>query len=187
MENNAFKLTIHMVSSLDGFIAKKDNSVSWFETVDSYEKGVTLTEQDMAEFLKSIDCYVMGSHTYEHALKLSKSYGWVYGDIPVIVLTHRNLPFDGQNVEFYSGDLNILVNERLKPNYKNVWMAGGAILAKDLIRLKLADEIRVSIIPIILGEGKLFFDHIGQEQTLHLKDATAYKNGIVELHYEIKK
>ncbi|SDQ01463.1 Dihydrofolate reductase [Mucilaginibacter sp. OK268] len=187
MENNAFKLTIHMVSSLDGFIAKNDNSISWFETVDSYEKGVTLTEQDMVEFLKSIDCYVMGSHTYEHALKLSKSYGWVYGDVPVIVLTHRNLPVDGQNVEFYSGDLNNLVNERLKPNYRNVWMAGGAILAKDLIRLKLADEIRVSIIPIILGEGKLFFDHIGQEQTLHLKDATAYKNGIVELHYEIKK
>lgn len=187
MENNAFRLTIHMVSSLDGFIAKEDNSVSWFETVDSYEKGVTLTEQDMAEFLKSIDCYVMGSHTYEHAIKLSKSYGWVYGDIPVIVLTHRNLPVDGQNVEFYSGDLNNLVNERLKPNYNNVWMAGGAILAKDLICLKLADEIRLSIIPIILGEGKLFFDHIGQEQTLHLKDATAYKNGIVELHYEIKK
>ena len=35
-----FKLTIHMVSSLDGFIAKKDNSVSWFETTDYYDKGV---------------------------------------------------------------------------------------------------------------------------------------------------
>jgi len=79
------------------------------------------------------------------------------------------------------------VNERLKPDYKNVWMAGGALLAKDLIRLKLADDIRLSIMPIILGDGKLFFDHIGQEQTLHLKDVTAYKNGIVDLHYEIKK
>jgi dihydrofolate reductase len=187
MKKNAFKLTIHMVSSLDGFIAKKDNSVSWFETVDYYEKGITLTEQDTAEFLKSIDCYVIGSRTYEHALTLSKSYGWVYGDVPVIVLTHRNLPVDGQNVEFYSGDLNNLVNERLKPKCQNVWMAGGAILAKDLIRLKLADEIRLSIMPIILGEGKLFFDHIEQEQVLHLKDVTAYKNGIVEMCYEIRK
>ena len=176
-----------MVSSLDGFIAKKDNSISWFETVDNYEKGITLTEQDTAEFLKSIDCYVMGSHTYEHALMLSKSYGWVYGDVPVIVLTHRDLPVDRQNVEFYSGDLNNLVNERLKPNYQHVWMAGGAILAKDLIRLKLSDEIRLSIMPIILGEGKLFFDQIGQEQVLHLKDVTAYKNGIVEMCYEIRK
>jgi dihydrofolate reductase len=187
MKKNAFKLTIHMVSSLDGFIAKKDNSISWFETVDNYEKGITLTEQDTTEFLKSIDCYVMGSHTYEHALELSKSYGWVYGDVPVIVLTHRDLPVDGYNVEFYSGDLNNLVNERLKPNYQNVWMAGGAILAKDLIRLKLADEIRLSIMPIILGEGKPFFDQVGQEQVLHLKDVTAYKNGIVEMCYEIRK
>jgi dihydrofolate reductase len=79
------------------------------------------------------------------------------------------------------------VNERLKPNYKNVWLVGGATIAKDFIRLKLADEIRVSIMPIILGDGKLFFDHIGQEQTLHLKDLIAYKNGIVQLCYEIRK
>ena len=52
---------------------------------------------------------------------------------------------------------------------------------------KLADEIRLSVIPIILGDGLLFFDHIGQEQLLHLKDVTAYKTGIVELWYEIKK
>ena len=120
-----------MVSSLDGIIAKKDNSVSWFETSDYYEKGVAVTEQDTEEFLKTIDCYVMGSRTYEHALKLSKSYGWAYGDVPTIVVTHRNLPVDRQNIEIYSGDLNKLVNERLKPNYRNVWLVGGAMLAKN--------------------------------------------------------
>ena len=176
-----------MVSSLDGIIAKKDNSVAWFETADHYEKGTVVTEQDAKEFLKTIDCYVMGARTYEHALELSKSYGWAYGDVPTIVLTHRNLPVERPNVELYSGDLNKLVNERLKPNYKNVWHVGGAISATDFIRLKLADEIRLSIMSIILGEGKLFFDQIGQEQALHLKNVTAYKSGMVELHYEIKK
>ena len=139
------------------------------------------------EFLKTIDCYIMGARTYEHALELSKSYGWAYGDTPTIVLSHRNLPVERQNIEFHSGDLNKLMNEQLKPNYKNVWLAGGATLAKDFIRLKLADEVRVSILPIILGDGLPFFDHIGQEQTLHLKDTTAYKNGMVELCYEITK
>lgn len=176
-----------MVSSLDGMIARKDNSVSWFETSDYYEKGIVITEQDTEEFLKTIDCYVMGAHTYEHALELSKSYGWAYGDVPTIVVTHRNLPIERANIEIYSGDLNKLVNERLKPNYKNVWLAGGAMLAKDFIRLKLADEIRLSVIPIILGDGTLFFDHIGQEQALHLENVKAYKSGIVELCYEIKK
>ena len=187
MATSTFKVTIHMVSSLDGIIAKKDNSVSWFETADHYEKGVTVSEQDVADFLHTIDCYVMGSRTYEHALELSKSYGWAYGDVPTTVVSHRNLPVERPNVEIYSGDLEKLVNERLKPNYNHVWVAGGAILAADFIRLKLADEIRLSIVPIILGEGTLFLDQVGQEQALHLKDVTTYKNGMVELVYEIRK
>lgn len=175
-----------MVSSLDGIIAKKDNSVSWFETPDNYEKGIT--GQNPEEFLKTIDCYIMGSRTYEHAFELSKSYGWAYGDKPTIVVTNRILPVGNmQNIEFYSGDLDNLVNERLKPNYKNVWVVGGALLVKDFIRLNLVDEIRQSIIPIILGEGTLFFDQIGKQQALHLKDVTAYKTGMVELCYEIRK
>ena len=185
MTTGTFKVTIHMVSSLDGIIAKKDNSVSWFETADYYEKGVT--GQDAEEFLKTIDCYVMGARTYEHALELSRSYGWAYGETPTIVVTHKNLPVERPNIEFYSGELDKLVNEQLKPNYKNVWLVGGAMLVKDFIRLKLADEIRLSVLPIILGDGTLFFDHIELEQTLHLKDVTAYKNGMVELCYEIKK
>lgn len=176
-----------MVSSVDGIIAKKDNSVSWFETADNYEKGINITEQEAVEFLKTIDCYVMGSRTYEHALELSKTYGWAYGDVPTIVVTSRNLPIERKNIELYSGDPDKLVNERLKPNYKNVWVVGGAMLVKDFIRLKLADEIRLSVMPIILGGGTLFFDQIGKEQTLHLKDVTAYKSGMVELLYEIKK
>jgi dihydrofolate reductase len=187
MTTNTFKVTIHMVSSLDGFIAKKDNSVSWFETSDYYEKGITITEQDTEAFLKKIDCYVMGSHTYEHALELSKLHGWAYGDTPTIVVTHRNLPIERENIELYSGDLNKLVNEQLKLKYRNIWLVGGAMLAKDFILLKLVDEIRLSVMPIILGEGTLFLDHIGQEQALHLKDVTAYKSGMVEMCYEIRK
>jgi dihydrofolate reductase len=155
MATDLFKVTIHMVSSLDGIIAKKDNSVSWFETSDYYEKGVT--EPNTEEFLKAINCYVMGARTYEHAVELSKSYGWAYGDVPTIVVTHRNLPVDRKNIEFYSGDLGKLVNERLKPNYKNVWLVGGAMLVRDFIRLKLAKEIRLSVMLNILWVVTLFF------------------------------
>lgn len=174
-----------MVSSLDGFIAKKDNSVSWFETSSDFPKGVS--GQDAEEFLKTIDCYVMGSSTYMHALELSRSYGWAYGDKPTIVVTGRSLPSERGNIEFYSGDLNKLVDERLKPNYRNVWVVGGAALVKNFLQLNLADEIRISILPIILGDGTLFFDYIGQEKLLNLKDVTAYKNGMVELVYRIRK
>ncbi len=177
------KVTIHMVSSLDGFIAKKDNSVSWLESSDSFDKGIVLTEEDITAFLKTIQCYVMGSKTYEHALRL----GWPYGDVPVIVLTTRDLKSEIKNVQFYSGDLISLVNHRLKPTYTNIWLVGGSKLTKNCIRLNLVDDILISIMPIILGDGILFFDYIGKEEKLHLKDVKAYKDGMVELWYEIKK
>jgi len=176
------KVTIHMVSSLDGFIAKNDGNVSWMQSTDNYENGITLSEEDIMKFIKNIDCYVMGSLTYEHALEL----GWPYGDTHVIVLTKRNLMSDKKNVRFYKGDLNKLVNDQLKPTYHNIWLVGGAMIVKEFLRLKLADDIILSIMPVLLGDGTLFFDYIKQEQKLHLKDVTAYKDGMVELWYEIQ-
>ena len=176
-----------MVSSLDGYIAKKDNSVSWFDTADVYEPGITVSEQDAKDFVRNIDCYVMGAHTYELAVELSKSYGWAYGDVPTIVLSHRNLPVHAPNIQIYQGDLHTLVDERLKPVYSQVWLVGGASLARDFIRLKLADELRQSILPILLGDGVPFFAESGISSALHLKNVTAYKSGMVELHYEIRK
>lgn len=185
MTTDTFKMTIHMVSSLDGFIARKDNSISWLDTADSYEDGVA--EENAGEFMKTIDCFVMGSRTYEHALELSKDFGWAYGDVPTVILSHRDLPVHRNNIQIHSGDLTRLIEEHLKPRYRNVWCVGGATLTRDLIRRQLADEIRISVIPVILGDGLPFFDHIGREQPLHLKGVTAYKSGITELWYEIKK
>ncbi len=180
------KITVHMVSSLDGFIAKKDNSIEWFNTACKYEKGIELTDQQTTSFLSSIDCYVMGAYTYEHALALAAQYGWAYGNTSLIVLTNRNLPLYHSGVEIYSGDLQKLVTEKLKPNYNNVWIAGGATLAREFIRMQLANEIRLSILPIILSDGISLFDSSLQERALYLKEWNAYKNGMVEIVYTLK-
>src|SRR5499425_3062431 len=117
------RVTLHVVASLDGFIARKDNSVSWLEDNGSvYEAGVSISEEEVAAFIKAIDCYVLGSRTYEHALQL----GWPYGDTPTVVVTNRELPSTRKSVEFYSGDLKRLVDEKLAPCYRNIWLVGGA-------------------------------------------------------------
>ena len=104
-------ITLHVVSSLDGFIARKDNSVSWMDAGSVYEAGVSISQEEVAAFLKAIDCYVLGSRTYEHALEL----GWPYGDTPTVVVTSRKLPQARPSVEFYSGDLETLVKAKLAP------------------------------------------------------------------------
>jgi dihydrofolate reductase len=57
-----------MVASLDGFIARRDGRVDWLETSDEFADGDTLDQEFVESFLKTIDCYVMGSRTYETAL-----------------------------------------------------------------------------------------------------------------------
>src|SRR6188472_503003 len=92
MANTDSQVTIHMVASLDGFIARKDGSVDWMETSDEFAGGDTMDPGTVAAFLKTIDCYVMGSRTYETALSFeAKGLGWAYGDKPTFVLTRRQL------------------------------------------------------------------------------------------------
>ena len=172
-------VTLHMVSSLDGFIARKDNSVSWLDDNGSvYEAGVSISAEEAAAFVKTIDCYVLGSRTYEHALEL----GWPYGDTPAIVVTGRELPPSKKSVEFYSGDLRTLVEEKLAPRYRNIWVVGGAMLGQQFLSLGLVDEIRLTIAPVLLGEGLRLFGSMTEERW-NLKNVVAYRNGFVELTY----
>ena len=182
------RVTIHMVASLDGFIARRDGRVDWLETSDKFEGGETMAPEFVEEFLKTIDCYVMGSRTYETALAFeAKGCGWAYGDKPTFVLTRRELPRNRDSVEFYSGDLARLVNERLRPAFPGIWFVGGGAVAGECLRLGLADEVRYSIMPILIGEGISFFEGLDKDVALHLVEVKAYESGMVALHHEVRK
>jgi dihydrofolate reductase len=138
-------------------------------------------------FLKTIDCYVMGSRTYETALNFeAKGFGWSYGDKPTFVLTRRELPRTRDTVEFYSGDLAQFVNGRLRPTFHNIWFVGGGVVSGECLRRGLADEVRYSILPILIGEGIPFFEKLDRDVALHLVEVKAYKSGTVALCYEVR-
>ena len=176
-----------MAASLDGFVARKDGGVDWLETSDEFPGGETMSPGFVEAFLKTIDCYVMGSRTYETALNFeAKGFGWSYGDKPVFVLTHRKLPRTRDTVEFHCGDLAQFVNGRLRPTFRAIWFAGGGAVSGECLRLGLADEVRYSILPILIGEGIPFFGKLDHDIALHLTEVNAYKSGIVGLRYEVR-
>src|SRR4249920_3576340 len=182
------RVTIHMAASLDGFIARKDGRVDWLETSDEFAGGETMDPEFVEAFLKTIDCYVMGSRTYEIALGFeAKGFGWAYGDKPTFVLTHRELPRTRETVEFCSGDLAQLVNGRLRSTFRSIWFVGGGILSSECLRLGLADEVRYSIVPILIGDGIPFFAHLDRDIALHLAEVKGYRNGMVELRYDVRR
>jgi dihydrofolate reductase len=121
MPNTDSRVTIHMAASLDGFIARRDGGVDWMETSDEFAEGAALEPGFVEAFLKTIDCYVMGSRTYETALNFeAKGFGWVYGDKPTFVLTSRSLTRTRDTIQFYSGGLARLMNGRLRPAFRNI-------------------------------------------------------------------
>jgi dihydrofolate reductase len=175
-----------MAASLDGFIARRDGRVDWMETSDEFAEGESLDPEFVQSFLKTIDCYVIGSRTYETALDFeAKGFGWSYGDKPTFVLTSRDLPRTRDTVEFYAGDLAQFVNERLRPTYGSIWFVGGSEVSGECIRLGLADEVRYSILPILIGDGVSFFDRLDRDIALHLAEVKAYKSGMVGLCYKV--
>jgi len=176
-----------MAASLDGFIARKDGRVDWLETSDEFSGGDTMDPGFVEAFLKTIDCYVMGSRTYETALRFeAQGAGWAYGDKPVFVLTSRDLPRNRDTVQFHAGDLAHFVNERLRPAFRTIWFVGGGVVSGECLRLGLADEVRYSILPILIGDGIPFFKALDRDIVLHLLEVKAYKNGVVDLRYEVR-
>ncbi len=188
MTNTGSTVTIHMVASLDGFIARRDGSVDWLETADEFADGVALAAADIEAFLTTIDCYVMGARTYELARKFAADgLGWAYGDKPTIVLTHRELPRVRETVELYAGDLAQLIDERLRAKYRSIWVVGGGEVCSECLRRGLADEVRYSIAPVLIGDGIPFFGAFDSDLALHLAETKAYRNGMVELRYEVRR
>lgn len=188
MTNGNSRVTIHMAASLDGFIARRDGRVDWLETADDFAGGETLEPAAVEAFLSTIDCYVMGSRTYETALSFeARGLGWAYGDTPTFVLTTRDLPRTRDTVHFHAGDLAAFVNGRLRPTFRNIWCVGGAMVAAACLRLVLVDEVRYSILPVLIGDGIPFFGNLDADVALHLAEVKAQRSGIVDLCYEVRR
>ena len=98
----------------------------------------------------------------------------------------RELPRTRDTVEFYSGDLAQFVNGRLRPTFRTIWFVGGGVVSAECLRLGLADEVRYSILPILIGDGIPFFEKLDRDIALHLAEVKAYKSGMVELRYEVR-
>jgi dihydrofolate reductase len=180
-------VTVHMAMSLDGYIAQRDGGVGWMEVQDDYPAGASLSGEEIAAFLKGIDCYVMGSRTYETALGFERAgHGWAYGDKPVFVLTTRSLARTRETVEFYAGDLAQLLADRLRPRFAHIWVAGGGQVAGECLQRGLADEVSCSVLPVALGDGIPFFAGLDRAAPLHLVEVKAYKSGTVLLRYAVR-
>ncbi|MEO7198150.1 MAG: dihydrofolate reductase family protein [Solirubrobacterales bacterium] len=173
--------------SLDGYIAEPEERLDWLMGFDGpgYAGDDGSSVQDaMSTFMAEVGSMVMGSKTYEFLLREGS---WPYGDTPTWVYTSRELEtIEGAGaLKFASGNVTELHAEMLAAaDGKDVWMIGGGNLGSQYVAARLLDQVRVTVVPVILGDGlPLFAEPLAEP--MRLLDTTSFDNGMVELSYEI--
>lgn len=79
------------------------------------------------------------------------------------------------------------MNERLKPTFRSIWFVGGGAVSGECLRLGLANEVRYSILPILIGDGISFFEGLDKDVELHLLEVKAYRSGVIALRHEVRE
>ena len=171
------KVVLYISLSLDGYIATKDDDLSWLSIVE--KKG---EDYGYEAFNKTVDTYIVGRKTYDKVLSLTGGQFPQAAHLDCYVVTRsQREPENG--VTFYNGDLSVLINNLKSKPGKNIYCDGGAQIVQLLMKNDLIDEYIISVIPIILGEGKRLFLGGSPMQNLKALPSNYYDSGLVQLRY----
>lgn len=175
------KISLFIAISLDGYIAKPNNDLSFLKIVEKEGE-----DYGYAKFTSAIDTLIVGRKTYDYVLKEIGLSHYDNGERDIYVITRTPKPNKGR-VTFYTGDIAELVKKLKSENGKDIYCDGGAEVINELLKLDLIDEYIISIIPILLGNGTRLFKDGRPEQLLELISSKSFDTGLMQLHYKRKK
>ncbi|WP_445432722.1 dihydrofolate reductase family protein [Chryseobacterium indoltheticum] len=174
------KVSLFIATSLDGYIAKPNDDLSFLKIVEKEGEDYGYTE-----FTENIDTLIIGRKTYDYVLKELGSSHYDNGKRDVYVITRTEKPNVGRTT-FYTGNLTDLVKQLQSENGKNIYCDGGSEIINELLKNDLVDEFIISIVPVLLGNGTRLFKDGRPEQELQFVSAKTYETGLTQLYYKRK-
>ena len=173
------KVKLYIATSLDGFIADKNGSVNWLENFPN----PNLLDYGYNDFYDSIDTTLMGNATYQQILNFDIPFP--YAGKQNIVFTRNNTLEKDDNVRFITKDIPNFVRTLKQELGKDIWLIGGGQINILLFNHGLIDEIIITYIPIVLGEGIPFFGGIANQTTLKLLKTKTFSTGAISMIYGV--
>lgn len=170
------KVILYIAASLDGYIARPDGDIDWLSMVETPGEDYGYTA-----FHETIDTVVMGRKTYDKVLSFGIPYP--HSDKQSYIITRTLTESPQPSVHFYGGNLAELITQLKQEEGQNIFIDGGAQLVHALLQEKLIDELVVSTIPILLGDGIRLFRDGFPEQKLTLANVKSFGSGLVQVHY----
>ena len=179
----SIKASVFIATSLDGFIAREDGGIDWLN-----EANATVPDGEdcgFQVFMDSVDVLIMGRKTYEQVLSFGE---WSYGNTPVVVLSHDSISFPPSlpdTVTHSSESPQDILERLLGKGAEHVYVDGGKTI-QGFLAAGLIDEITITVIPVILGQGIPLFGPMEKDISLTHLRTTAYDFGFVQTAYSVK-
>jgi dihydrofolate reductase len=192
MENER-KIIVYIATSADGYIARSDGSVDWLklpQTADDY---------GYAEFYNSVDTVLWGRITYEPVLQkfLSKKRKVVTATkakkktrtrkFQNYVFTHNPPKLSPPDVEFVNEPIGQFAKRLRATPGKNIWMMGGGGIIASFLDEDQIDEFMIHVIPVFIGDGIPLIQPRHRTVELDLLATKSWPDGVVRLHYAVKR
>lgn len=169
------KLFLFIAMSVDGYIARQDDNIDFLSMVEKQGE-----DYGYSKFIESVDTVILGRRTYDKIVSMSRQLP--YGNREVFVWTRSVRPDEGK-VHFYSGKVDDLISSLRSREGMNIYCDGGAEVIHSLLMNDLIDEMIISIIPILLGDGISLFKGGLEEKKLSLQSVASYEKGLVQMHF----
>ncbi|AYF49568.1 dihydrofolate reductase [Pseudomonas fluorescens] len=176
------RCSVFIATSIDGFIARPDGDIEWLHRPE-YETA-ELNGVTYERFIATVDALVMGRKTLE---KVSSFPDWPYEGTPVIALSHQPLQIPAHlegKVELMAGDVTSLVATLAERGMKHLYIDGGQTI-QAFLEAGLIDELIITCIPVLLGQGIPLFSQVGSERELQHIGTYVSDNGFVQSRYQV--
>lgn len=173
---------VYVGTSVDGFIARKDHTLDFLDSA-----GDADTDMGWEEFRATIDALVFGRHTYEFLEREVEE--WPYGDLPVVVLTTRDLALPDMvpdSVRVMNATPAEVLAALHGEGRERVYVDGGTTV-QQFLRDGLIDEIILTKIPVLIGNGIPIFGDLDADVALELLRNETFSNGAVQQHYRVRR
>lgn len=177
----AIQFSVFIATSLDGFIARRNGDIDW---LDSGEAAADGEDYGYAQFVRTVDCLVMGRKSFEKVMSFDS---WSYDGLRVIVLSHTlpSIPAAyADKAELHSGSLDELIEALQADGVQRVYLDGGRTI-QHFLRAGLVYDLTITRIPVLLGDGLPLFGALDQDIRLKHIATQTYNNGLVQSSYTV--
>jgi dihydrofolate reductase len=178
------KCSVYIATSLDGFIARPDGDVEWLNNPEYVPDDGS--DYGFKAFIETVDVLVMGRRSFEKVL----SFGfWPYEGTPVVVLSSQKINIRDDlagKVRHINAEPAAVVSKLAVEGAHHLYIDGGVTIQRFLAA-GLIDEITLSVIPILLGNGIPLFGSLDEDISLRHLGTSSHDNGLVQSKYTVVK